>query len=189
MNVESIPFFQGWSIVERDHDQPIFPNEILFQILNYLPVEDAISKGLVSYQFYCITKQMQQDVNTRLNKACNEIIAYIQNSQYRLTKPHLSDYDEKSLVRLFKFDFTSFYKESIQDILLKKIYNGSNVDFLNSQTFLFTENPNSIVTEHHIIYYPGKLTISVQFNCKKELRLLGSHILSTINQERFHVIK
>ena len=184
MNVELIPFFQGWSIDERDHDQPIFPNEILIRIFDSLPVEDAISKGLVSYQFYCITKQKQQEVNIRLNKACNEIIAYLQNSHYRCVRDHLLDVYEKSLKRFFKFDFTECYQTTVQDISFKKIFNRSNMDFLNSRTFLFTESPNAIVTEHNIIYYPGKLTISVQSNCKKELRLLGQHILSIINQNR-----
>ncbi len=184
MNVELIPFFQGWSIARRDHDQPIFPNEILSLIFDSLPVEDLVSKGLVSYQFYCITKQKQQEVNIRLNKACNEIIAYLQNSSYRCTKSHHESYNEKSFERFFKFDFSCFYKEKIQDITFKRIFNCSNMDFLNSKTIFFTERPNSIVTEHNIIYYPGKLAISLQTNCIKEIRLLGNHILSIINQER-----
>lgn len=182
MNVELIPFFQDWSITERD-DQSIFPNEILSLIFDLIPVADAISKGLVSYQFYCITKQKQQDVNIRLNKICNEIIAYLQNSTYRLTKPHLSDYDEKSMERFFKFDFTEVYQATVQDISFKKIFYRRDM-YLNSNTIFFTESPNSIVTEHNIIYYSGKLAISVQSNCKKELRILGTHILSIINQDR-----
>ncbi len=182
MNVGSIPFFQDWSIAKRDHYQTLFPDEILSLIFNSLPVEDLVLKRLVSYQFYCITKQKQQEVNIHLNKACNEIIAYLKTCDYWYPKIN-PNFNEKFLERLFKFDFTEVYESTVKHV---KVYTFRIAlkCVPNPNAIFFIESPKEIPNQQRIAYCPGKLSISDQSSFKKELRLIAQNVISIINQNR-----
>lgn len=181
MNVESLPFFQDWSILKRDYDQPIFPDEILSQIFDSLPVEDAISKGLVCYQFYCITKEKQQEINIRLNRGCDEIIAYLKTCDY--WSPKIRENDQKNLERLFKFDFKELYQPTVLHVREHSFRIALKCE-QNPNAIFILESPKEIPNQERIAFCPGKLSISDQPKFKNELRLVAQHVISIINQNR-----
>lgn len=188
VNVDPIKFFHhDWSILKRECYQSKLHEDPLNHIFNFLTVEEVLSLSTVSYQFYQVTKEKQQELTSQLAILCTKVENFFKSTFLKVEDDYFG-YNQQPTERYLVFDFEQFYATPIHAINIQKhkvskMTTHSLVPS-HSKNLIFTEVMNPVFTFTGFTASSGKISLQQNPLIKRELRILANHILTLVNSYR-----
>jgi hypothetical protein len=196
-------FYVPLSLTEKIKAQgeyaQILPKDLILHILSFLPLEEQASNkiALINYHFYIVTKPLRDTFNKELFFATNNIIKFINDSKYSITRPNIGHLIPDLYAQFFEIECRFVYNQNnalkeLRCNIQKKTLSTTNDSLSNIPSrnavgeykFAFMEMIDPSTGRFFSTFSSGRLSIFKSRNLNPLLKKVVEKVLNNVNQNR-----